>query len=121
MSYRDPLAQFSLRCPNCKGNRLTSNNRREHKCLDCLTRCTDETALPSEAREKFIKKMPNAIIIWKQNDRGRDYRMCLLCMLYVNSKYEPDASLYTPAQIKKFEEIPAEKKCDHMKKKEEKW
>ena len=115
MSYVDPLANFSLRCPHCKGTRLTSDNKRNHKCLDCLTRCTDDTALPATIREKLLRRMPTAIIIWKDDDRGRDYRMCLLCMLYVNEKYEPDRSLYTPAQLKRLDETPMEDRCDHMK------
>lgn len=117
MSYIDPLADISLRCPHCKGMRLTSDNKRNHKCLDCLTRCTDDTALPPEIRAKFLRRMPNAIIIWKANDRGRDYRMCLRCFLYVNNKYEPDTSLYTPAQLKRINETPTELKCDHMNRK----
>lgn len=115
MSYIDPLADISLRCPHCKGTRLTSDNKRNHKCLDCLTRCTDDTALPAGIREKFLRLMPDAIIIWKANDRGRDYRMCLRCFLYVNDRYEPDTTLYTPAQMRRINQTPAEQRCNHMK------
>lgn len=44
------LADMSLRCPKCASPSLTSRNDRSHRCLHCLTECTDETALPSVAR-----------------------------------------------------------------------
>jgi hypothetical protein len=115
MTYIDPLANFSLRCPHCKGHNLTSDNARNHKCLDCLTRCTDDTALPSEAREKFTKKMPTAVIIWRSTDHGRDYRMCLRCLAYLNKAYEFDTSLYKPAQLARLRATPPELLCDHMR------
>ena|SRR5271163_5361232 len=116
MSYRDPEIRSALRCPKCGGSNLTTNTRREHICLDCMTRSTDETALTPEDRAKFIHKMPDAVINWRETDRGRTFRMCLRCFLYLNSKYEYDASLYTRRQIEKFEAVPDEDKCDHWKK-----
>jgi hypothetical protein len=49
------LADFSLRCPGCRGTNLTSDDRRNHRCLDCGERCTDKTALPSRVAVKGNK------------------------------------------------------------------
>lgn len=54
------LADISLRCPKCASPALTSNNKREHRCLHCLTKCTDETALPS-VRSLIDKAVENAL------------------------------------------------------------
>jgi hypothetical protein len=48
----DPLALIALRCPKCTGINLTSDNKRNHKCLDCGKTCTDETVIPSIASLK---------------------------------------------------------------------
>jgi len=39
------LEQYSLRCPECKSTRITSDNNREHLCLDCNASFNDEQAM----------------------------------------------------------------------------
>jgi hypothetical protein len=49
------LDRFSKRCPECRGVNFTSDNRGNHRCLDCGAHFTDATALPSIAREEAIE------------------------------------------------------------------
>ena len=48
------LADISIRCPQCKGVALTSDNRGNHRCLHCGHRCTDRTAYPSAMRVRTV-------------------------------------------------------------------
>lgn len=57
---------------------------------------------------------PSAVMMWKSPVGLKHFRMCLRCMIYLNGKYEPDASMYTRAWIRDYKARPAEEKCDHM-------